>query len=92
MSRMAMLRIAAVIAAPLAMATPGSSIAGPIPGAAMRAAAPTFTTEVRHRPAGAYVREYPSYSYWGYPWYSYWGYPAYSSYYWYYPGYYAYAW
>jgi hypothetical protein len=92
MTRMAMFRIATVIAAPLVMAAPANSIAGPITGAAMRAAAPAFTTEVRHRPAGTYVWEYPSYSYWGYPPYNYWGSPGYSNYYWYYPGYYAYTW
>jgi hypothetical protein len=92
MTRIAMFRIAAVIAAPLVMAAPAISIAGPIAGAAMRAAAPGSTIEVRHRPAGTYVREYPSYSYWGYPSYNYWGYPGYSSYYWYYPGSYAYTW
>jgi hypothetical protein len=90
MTRMAMFRIATVTAAPLVMAAPANSIAGPITGAAMRAAAPAFTTEVRHRPAGTYV--YLSYSYWGYPSYNYWGYPGYSNYYWYYPEYYAYTW
>ena len=67
MTRMTMFRIATVIAAPLVMAAPANSIAGPITGAAMRAAAPAFTTDVRHRPAARDVWEYSSYSYWESP-------------------------
>jgi hypothetical protein len=96
------LAIAIAIAAPLAAAVAGETAAAPMNGAAIEAATPAATIDVRYR-AGAAARAYRDYPYsWDYPAYSYWsyrpsyygGYPAYWTYspYWSYPGYYAYSW
>jgi hypothetical protein len=94
------LAIIIAIAGPLAVAGAAESSAAPINGAAIKAAAPAVTTDVRYRAQAArpdrddpYNWNYPTYSYWGYRPYYYGSYPGYLAYspYWTYPNYYAYS-